>query len=325
MHTDRAAGRTPPGPIRTRGFLRAAAPVAIVAALVAGACSSGAGATMTTASAPAAYAGWPNPGDVGTSGNLIPIIVSSQVVVGKNRFELSLADAQNNLLAAPDRAVQVRFYDLAADPTKPAAQADAKFVWAVPNQRGLYEATVDFPRPGDWGAEVVATKAGEAAQTVRVTFPVLAAGSTPAIGAAAPPSETATLGPGVSVSSISSDPNPDPNFYRLSIKQAIDAHKPFVAVFATPKFCTSRVCGPTLDAVKALSERYGDKVNFIHVEIYTNLSNPGSLQEVPAVAEWGLPSEPWVFVVDANGRVADKFEGVAPTNELAGAIDAVLK
>ena len=38
-----------------------------------------------------------------------------------------------------------------------------------------------------------------------------------------------------------------PVFYQVSVHDALAAHKPFVLVFATPAFCTSRVCGPTLD------------------------------------------------------------------------------
>ena len=44
---------------------------------------------------------------------------------------------------------------------------------------------------------------------------------------------------------------------------------------------------------------------------------------VPATDEWGLPSEPWVFVVDPSGVVTSAFEGAASDDELTAAIDAV--
>jgi hypothetical protein len=47
------------------------------------------------------------------------------------------------------------------------------------------------------------------------------------------------------------------------------------------------------------------------------------LVTVPAVTEWGLPSEPWVFVVDDTGTVAGAFEGAASDEELKAAIDSV--
>ncbi len=304
--------------------------LSLVVLLVVAACSSAAGGpAATTAGAVAtpdaqatSYPGWPDPGNVTTTGNIIPILVSSELSVGKNRFLVGLADTKNNLLAAPDMAVHLAFYDLAADPAKAASQADGTFVWAVPNQRGLYTSNVTFTRAGDWGVELTATKAGAALSTVRVTFQVRTTSQTPAIGAPAPASDTPYLKPGVTISQISTDTHPDPSFYQMSVRQAIAAHEPFVLVFATPKFCTSQVCGPTLDNVKSIAPAFAGKVNFIHVEVY-DLSDTTNLKPVPAVTEWGLPSEPWVFVVDRNGNVADKFEGVVPVDELKASIAAV--
>lgn len=42
-------------------------------------------------------------------------------------------------------------------------------------------------------------------------------------------------------------------------------------------------------------------------------SVPGEM--VPAVGEWGLTSEPWLFVVGADGRLADKLEGIITADE----------
>ena len=39
--------------------------------------------------------------------------------------------------------------------------------------------------------------------------------------------------------------------------------------------------------------------------------------------EWNLEIEPWVFVVDASGRVAARFEGLVGAAELEPAIAAV--
>ena len=45
---------------------------------------------------------------------------------------------------------------------------------------------------------------------------------------------------------------------------------------------------------------------------------------VDATNIWGLPTEPYTFVVDANGKVTAKFEGIASTEELRAAFDADL-
>jgi hypothetical protein len=110
--------------------------------------------------------------------------------------------------------------------------------------------------------------------------------------------------------------------YEFSVADAIAAGEPFVVTFVTPKLCTSRVCGPTLDVVKSVKADYPD-LRFVHVEPY-DLTNQTELTTEPWVDEWGLPSEPWVFVVDGEGNVAAKFEVIAGEAELRAAIDAVL-
>ena len=48
----------------------------------------------------------------------------------------------------------------------------------------------------------------------------------------------------------------------------------------------------------------------------------GQLQLVEASRIWGLPSEPWVFVVDADGIVQGSFEATVSAEDLKAAIDA---
>jgi hypothetical protein len=135
------------------------------------------------------------------------------------------------------------------------------------------------------------------------------------LGEAAPPSNTLTADDAQSLSEISTDTDPDPEFYEFSVAEALEEGDPFVVVFATPKFCASATCGPTLDIVKDASSGF-EQVNFLHVEPYSNLDDPDKLAPIKAVREWGLPSEPWVFVVDADGKVAAKYEGVLSADEL---------
>jgi hypothetical protein len=278
-----------------------------------------------------AYPGWP----IGPQANpqMVPLVVSSELVSGPNRFLFSLADAQNALIAAPDLATRLRFFDLAADPASPTAATSATFIWTVPAEIGLYHASVDFGRAGPWGVEIVASKAGSTDRTVRAMFDVRAASSTPALGARVPGSDTLTATTPAGISAISTDTTPDPDFYRASVKAAVAAGRPFVLVFATPLFCSSRACGPTLETVKGVAAPYKDRIDFIHVEPFklkatANGPQPefgadGSPQAVPAAVEWGLPTEPWVFVVRADGTLAAKFEGAVGADELQAALDAL--
>lgn len=105
-----------------------------------------------------------------------------------------------------------------------------------------------------------------------------------------------------------------------TIAQAVTSGKPSVIILGTPAYCSSRTCGPALDVAKALKQKYGDKASFVHVEIYEGL-RPGPY--VQAVRDWNLPSAPWIFVVDREGKVSAKFEAMISAEELEPAIAQV--
>jgi hypothetical protein len=320
---------------------RHTAPIALIALLFAASVASGCtpagagGPTSVPSSQASAYPGWPGSGQAVGTGDLVPVLVSSEIAVGKNRFLFTLVDAQNNLLAAPNVTTSIAFYDLAKNPDFPVGQADGRFLWSIEGQRGLYAADVDFSRAGDWGAEVTATERGKPDRSARVVFSVEATTTTPAIGTPAPASRTPTANDPAGIAAISTDPNPDPDFYRVSIAQAVRSGHPTLIVFATPLFCRSQTCGPTLDTVKSVAGQYASDMNLVHVEPYQLrwdgsqhvpiLDSQGNLQTVQASRDWGLLSEPYIFIVDRNGLVSAKFEGVVGKDELKAAIKAVLR
>lgn len=244
-----------------------------------------------------------------------PVFASSEVVEGENRFLIGLLNDEDAPISSPDISMHVAFFDLAESAEEPAFETDAEFIDTGP--RGLYVTYPTFDSAGRWGAEVTVSGDG-LDETVRAGFDVGKDGTTPAIGAPAPASKTLTA-TGRKLEKITTDTKPDPDFYESSIHEAVEKGDPFVVTFATPKFCTSAVCAPTLDIVKKESKDW-PQVEFIHVEVYENLDDPSNLKPVPAVKEWGLPSEPWVFVVDAKGKVAAKFEGTVSPQELKEAL-----
>ncbi|MGH2753502.1 MAG: TlpA family protein disulfide reductase [Actinomycetota bacterium] len=247
-----------------------------------------------------------------------PIFISSEIVVGENRFLVGLLDENDAPIGDPDVKVDIAFFDLERSSEQPAFETDTRFTWIDEDAgRGVWVAYPEFSRAGNWGAEVRISGGGYD-ENVKGSFEVAAEGTTPAIGAPAPKSDTPTADDVKKLEEITTDPRPDPKFYETSIAEAIAQHEPFVVVFATPKFCTSQVCGPTLDDVKAVSEDY-PKITYIHSEIYEDLDP--TKPPVEAVREWGLPGEPWVFVVDRAGQVAAKFEGSASPEELSEVLD----
>ncbi len=331
-----------PAPGRTSPSLRVLAVVLASGVLLAACGSTGSASSTpspTSAGSPGACVTAPEPGELpdwgGAAGGktVIPQIVSTEQVCGPNRFLFSLIGPDNRPVAAPDRTAKVALYNLGRDPAKPVATADGRFIWAIKDVAGLYVANVDFAEAGEWGAEFTTGAPGAATETIRVRFEVHEKGSTPGVGSRAPASKTLTLADvSGDVRRLSTDQNPNKDFYQLSVDQALAQHQPFVLVFATPAFCQTRTCGPTLDIVKSVAKQEPG-VTFINVEPYRLefvdgrlqpvLDANGQLQPVQAVNDWGLLTEPFTFVVDRGGIVRASFEGVLSPDELKPAIDAI--
>lgn len=255
--------------------------------------------------------------------DILPIFVSSEIVPGRNRFLFSLTDGERNLIASPELDVQLELFSREGDQGTKLADVPAEFLWAIEGERGLYVAYPEFPAAGRYGFRFLASREGDPVMTVRADFDVAAEATTPAIGEPAIPSDTPTADDvGGDLSQISTDASPDPTMYEVTVAEAIEAGEPFVVTFATPKLCTSRVCGPTLDIVKEIKADYPD-VRFIHVEPY-DLEDQSELKTMPWVDEWGLPSEPWVFVVNAEGNVTAKFEVIPGKDELREAVAQIV-
>jgi hypothetical protein len=119
---------------------------------------------------------------------------------------------------------------------------------------------------------------------------------------------------------------PDPYMHNLTIADAVTSGKPTVIVFSTPGFCQTQLCGPTKDMVDQLYQKYQGQAHFIHVEPYAleKARSGQKLEAVPATADWGLQSEPWVFLVNREGKVAAKFEGIVSFEELEEAFTPIL-
>ena len=147
----------------------------------------------------------------------------------------------------------------------------------------------------------------------------------PAIGSPAPSSTTPTLATtGGRLGPLTTATHPDRELYTTSVAQALAAHKPFVVTFATPKFCTSRTCGPVVDVVSHVrKELKGTPVKFIHVEVFKN-NNPAQGYN-QWMRQWKLQSEPWTFLVGSDGRVKAKFEGSVSAGELRAAVQSKLR
>ena len=182
-------------------------------------------------------------------------------------------------------------------------------------------ATPELASPGYWGLGAVVTFADGTTSQAQFTIETLADTSGPAVGEVPPAVENRTLSTEPDLAKLTSDPAPDPALYEQTVADALSSGRPSVITFATPGFCESRLCAPVVNSLKAIRTGYEDQVNFIHVEIYESF-NP--LVYGPELEQWGLPSEPWTFVLDQDGAVTHRFGGPVSPRELSAALDTVV-
>jgi hypothetical protein len=154
---------------------------------------------------------------------------------------------------------------------------------------------------------------------------VSADGREPGPGDPAPRSETPTLASADGdLSKLTTRTPPDTSLLRSSIAGSLRARIPFVVTFSTPKFCSSRVCGPVVDVLEETASRFeGKEVRFIHVEVYEDNDPEKGFNRW--MQEWGLETEPWTFLVGDDGKIVERFEGAVSVRELEEAVGAVVE
>ncbi len=285
----------------------------VLTALVAAACSAGETDTepATTAPAPA-----DTPAATDQPGIAVVANAPGTLGTGPQRLVVGLLTRDAQSLASPDLPAHIDVFFEST--TNLVAELPGAFQWTVEGARGVYVATVTFDQPGNYGVRV---RPEGMEPTAPAAFVVVEDPVVPEVGEPAPAVETPT-GADQPLEQISTDPDPDPRFYELSLDEALANGRPTVVVFATPAFCQTATCGPMLDQVKAAAPAHPD-VNFIHVEVYEDFEGVTDVQQLqlaPAVSTWGFPSEPWVYVIDAGGVVSARFEGSMSTQELEDAL-----
>ena len=92
-------------------------------------------------------------------------------------------------------------------------------------------------------------------------------------------------------------------------------------LFATPALCQSRVCGPVADIAEQVKSERDDDAAFIMQEIWEDNSIDKGVR--PPVKAFNLPSEPWLYVLDADGKISTRIEGAFSEAELQAALDKV--
>ena len=272
---------------------------------------------------------------------LRPLVTTAELVVGRNRFAFGLIKdnrlvdnakvtlkqyAIDGARAVLTSETDVPYHNVGLTSASQSVHRHADGTSHVHNNdgaiQGIYITHLNFPRAGDWGIELTVRQNDSTPdEPVRLAVTVHEATATPAVGSPAPRSRNLITRDVKNLREIDTSTKPDPRLHRERIADAIAQRRPQVIIFATPQFCTSRMCGPVVDIGRALLSQYGKQVAFIHQEIWQDFA---AKKAFATVDEWRLSTEPWIFVVDGRGIIRERFEGLVTKKELEAALQKVL-
>jgi hypothetical protein len=246
---------------------------------------------------------------------------------GENRLGFGLFDRNRRQLVDAPAALYVepvkggpvrgpfpaRFESLEVRP-----QFESEGVKADPDAAtSVYVANVKFDKPGDYEVLGVVELDDNLVAAERVAVRVVKDGPVPEVGEAAINIHTPTEADvGGDLAQIDTRVPPGTQ-HEVDFADVL-GQKPVVLLFATPALCQSRVCGPVVDIAEQVKASYDGDAEFIHMEIYNDNELDKGFRE--QVVKWNLPTEPWVFTVNGEGKVAARIEGAFSARELEDAI-----
>ena len=251
--------------------------------------------------------------------------------VGTNRFPFGvftagrdqITDAQVAIYATPGSSPKgaavgpfpARIEDLT---TKPAFRA--KTTADDPSAAQVaYLSDIALTKPGPWTFGALIKNGGSYQYSLLPTPHPVGQYPAPRVGQKAPAVQTLTVGQVSNISQIDTRVPPD-DMHDDDLANVL-GKKPVVLLFATPALCQSRVCGPVTDEAEQVKQEFGDRVAFIHQEVYNN----NRIQDGPRpqMTAYGLQTEPWCFIIDRTGKVSAVLQGPFGVQELEAAVQKV--
>jgi hypothetical protein len=202
-----------------------------------------------------------------------------------------------------DADIQVYLRD--PDGTVRGGPFETRYTEAPGTGLGLYVADLAIEEPGP--VEIVAVEGARyGAAAVNAVAPEES--EVPAPGVVAPVVATPTTDDERGYEKICTQ-DPQCGMHEVSLDEALEAGRPVMLLFATPEYCQTVVCGPAVEIVDDVRNDgdWGDTA-WIHCEIYSEVGGSELVTGEP-VRVWNLPSEPWLFAVDADGGIASRLDG----------------
>jgi len=295
--------------------MRPVAALTVLSCLLLVGCGSGGDATTTAADPGGGMTLeelWRAPGDD------VAIVAGTQNhEPGDVRVSFLVIDSEGRVVTLPTARVWVAN----ALDTPPFLESTAKLErigvpgGVVADASHIYVARLNLSRPGTYWLLAEPEGGGTKVQALGNVV-VVKQDSAPDVGDPAIASKTPTVAStGGDFAKLTTRTPPDESLLRYSVADSLRAKAPFVVTFSTPKFCSSRTCGPVVDVVEEVSELVeGGDVRFIHVEVFEGNDPANGYNRW--MKDWGLTTEPWTFVVGRDGKIVERYEGVVSVHEL---------
>lgn len=234
------------------------------------------------------------------------IAASFEQLVGEERpFAFGIRGPENEPVTDAD----VELWVVPVEGGDPAGPYATTFHEVPDNPFGVYLATVDLSEAGATSFVAVTGDGRAGSASMQVATPENSQVPAPGQDAVAVP--TATHANPMGVAELCTR-EPACGMHNVSLENALAQSLPVVLQFATPAYCQTAVCGPSVDVLEEVrtSRDWGDVV-FLHVEVFRDA---GQTLAQPVEA-WGLQSEPWLYVIDADGKIVDRADGPLLTLE----------
>lgn len=252
------------------------------------------------------------------------ILGTADVAVGTHRFAFVI-DSRESLITAPYATVVSRPIEKDDGDGETAVAVFRPWPYGT---RGTYTTELTFDVAGRWQIDVTVMDGNGDSRSAQLPFWVAETTEAPDVGEPAVLSESKTIGDVDDIGELTNGFIQDPDLYQTTIADAVDSGLPTVIVMANPIFCINAVCGPQVEVLQQLKDKYGGRANFIHVDFYDNPDEiQGDLNRAhisPTILEWRIPSPEWSFVIGRDGIVAARFEAFATLDELDEALRKVL-
>jgi hypothetical protein len=258
-------------------------------------------------------------------------LATSVFTPGDERLAFGMVDASNNFIYGKTAVYIARDpsrkalgpFPAPADAlvTKPAFRSQNAAVDSSPIAQ-IYATKVPFERAGSY-AVLAVTKQGSSLVGAPAQVEVKRRTRIPDVGDRPPAVATDTVASAAgNLAAIDTRRPFARDLHETSFKSVL-GRKPVTLLFATPQLCQSRVCGPVVDIELQMKQKYGDRMTFIHQEVYRDNQVDKGLR--PSLRAFGLQTEPWLFTVDADGRIAARLEGSFGVKEFEQAVRAALR